>query len=259
MKNYKNVGQNVACKTKHNKQDANLRKNSTLYFQVGLILCLLTSYTLLELEVKKQDISVEYANLVEEIDYTVSSPNFKVEEVKKPIEPLKKAAKNLDNIKIVDNDATTKKLVESLIIEEDIPVSEGISEKDIDVYEIPEDIPVDFYSVEVSPIYPGCEKYSKTDALKQCMSKKIKKLVQKKFNSDLVNELGLTGIHKINVQFKVDKTGAITNVKTRAAHPRLEKEAQKLMTYIPTITPGNHNGKKVGVIYNLPIVIQAKR
>ena len=61
MKNSKNphniAGQSNGLVPKSRKHDANLQKNTTLYFQIGLILCLLGTYGLFEMrfETKKYD------------------------------------------------------------------------------------------------------------------------------------------------------------------------------------------------------------
>lgn len=52
--NHKLVGQNEQIVKKSHKHDTNLRNNSTLYFQVGLILTLLASYGLLEMNFESE-------------------------------------------------------------------------------------------------------------------------------------------------------------------------------------------------------------
>ena len=87
---------------------------------------------------------------------------------------------------------------------------------------------------------------------------KISRLIQKKFNADLASPLGLSGRQKIDVQFKIDKTGKVTDIKTRAPHPRLEKEAERVIKIIPEMTPGRQSNKNVGVIYTLPIIFRVQ-
>ena len=104
------------------------------------------------------------------------------------------------------------------------------------------------------PIYPGCEKFSSNTELRQCMSKKIARLVQRKFNTDLAGDLGLSpGKKKIYIQFKITKTGGIEIVGARAPHPRLEKEAKRVVMLLPKMTPGRQRGRPVNVTYMLPI------
>lgn len=133
-------------------------------------------------------------------------------------------------------------------------------EKIVEVKEIKEEVveeeiaDVPFAVIENVPIYPGCEKESGNDAKKKCMSSKISEFINKKFNSDLASDLGLEGRQRIAVQFKIDKNGRVTDVRARAPHPRLEKEAMEVVQSLPNMTPGKQRGKPVGVLYSLPIV-----
>ncbi len=86
------------------------------------------------------------------------------------------------------------------------------------------------------------------------MSSKISEFINKKFNTDLASDLGLEGRQRIAVQFKIDKTGRVIDVRARAPHPRLEKEAVDVVQSLPNMTPGKQRGKPVGVLYSLPIV-----
>ena len=66
-------------KTSH-KHDANLQKNSTLYFQIGLILCLLGTYALFEMEFQDKKFIPDTA-ATEEVALIDVAPEFKVEQV----------------------------------------------------------------------------------------------------------------------------------------------------------------------------------
>ncbi len=90
------------------------------------------------------------------------------------------------------------------------------------------------------------------------MSAKINKFVQKKFNTDLAGDLGLTGRQRINVIFKIDKHGNVVGVRSRAPHPRLEKEAARVINLLPKMKPGKQRGKAVTVSYSLPIIFQVQ-
>ena len=90
------------------------------------------------------------------------------------------------------------------------------------------------------------------------MSDKIKKFVIKKFNTDLAGDLGLTGRQRINVIFKIDRNGNIVGVRARAPHPRLEKEAARVINLLPKMKPGRQRGKAVTVPYSLPIIFQVQ-
>ena len=106
------------------------------------------------------------------------------------------------------------------------------------------------------PVYPGC----KGSELKKrkCMSERIAKFVERKFNTDIAADLGLTGRQRIGIIFKIDTLGNITGVRARAPHPRLEQEAVRVINLLPKMKPGIKNGKPVIVPYSIPIIFQVK-
>ena len=116
--------------------------------------------------------------------------------------------------------------------------------------------PVNYMGVDQVPIYPGCEDALTNVERRQCLDEKIAKLIKRKFDTDIATELGLTGVQNIFVVFKIDKTGNVRILKTRAAHDQLEKEASRVVNKIPTMIPGKHSDQNVDVIYNLPIRFQ---
>ncbi|GIS27974.1 MAG: hypothetical protein CM15mP129_01710 [Chloroflexota bacterium] len=81
--------------------------------------------------------------------------------------------------------------------------------------------------IENVPVFPGCERGNNAKKRK-CMSEKIAKFVQRKFNTELAGDLGLSGRQRISVIFKIDKSGNVTGVRARAPHPRLEKKLKEL-------------------------------
>jgi tetratricopeptide (TPR) repeat protein len=68
---------------------------------------------------------------------------------------------------------------------------------------VEEDIEVPFAVIESVPEYPGCERGSNAEKRK-CMSDKIAKFIQRRFNTDLALGLGLYGKQRISVIFKID-------------------------------------------------------
>ncbi|MBJ6367756.1 M56 family metallopeptidase [Snuella sedimenti] len=119
-----------------------------------------------------------------------------------------------------------------------------------------QDIEVPFAVIDQVPVFPGCEGLTANEEKKRCMSDKISGFVNHKFNTDIATVLGLTGRQRINVIFKIDAEGNITGIRSRAPHPELEKEAVRVISLLPKMTPGQHNGKNVTVPYSLPIVFE---
>ena len=158
-------------------------------------------------------------------------------------------------IEVVEDE---QEVEETVIESSETDMEEEIVEvEEVEVEEVEEDIEVPFAVIENVPVYPGCEKGNNA-AKKACMSEKISKFVQKKFNTELAGELGLTGRQRINVIFKIDKNGNITGIRSRAPHPRLEKEAARVIGMLPKMKPGKQRGKAVIVPYSLPIVFQVQ-
>lgn len=115
---------------------------------------------------------------------------------------------------------------------------------------------VPFAVIEQVPTFPGCENITDQKELRKCMSDSITKFIQKKFNTKIAVESGLTGRQRINVIFKIDSTGNITGIRSRAPHPNLEVEAERVIGMLPKMIPGKHQGKNVIVPYSLPIIFQ---
>ncbi|MCZ4317483.1 M56 family metallopeptidase [Aequorivita viscosa] len=112
---------------------------------------------------------------------------------------------------------------------------------------------VPFAVIDKVPAYPGCSA-ADNEAMKKCMSENISKFIAANFNTNLGKELNLLGRQRIAVQFKIDKTGKIVNIRARAPKPELEAEAIRVVKLLPQMQPGEQKGEKVGVLYSLPIV-----
>ncbi len=115
---------------------------------------------------------------------------------------------------------------------------------------------VPFAVIDEVPTFPGCESYGQK-AKKECMSNLVNEFVSKNFNTALGKELGLTGIKRVYVRFKIDDQGNVVNVESRGPHPKLEEEAVRVVSKLPKMQPGKQRGKAVGTLYALPITFQA--
>lgn len=106
-------------------------------------------------------------------------------------------------------------------------------------------------SIDKQPNFSGCK-----EGDKDCFSENIQQHFLANFNNKLPKEIGLdSGRKRIFVSFKVDKLGAIKDIKVRAPHKRIEEEVIRVMTQLPRIIPGENNGEKVDVNYSLPFTI----
>ncbi|MCP9198774.1 M56 family metallopeptidase [Gramella sp. GC03-9] len=114
---------------------------------------------------------------------------------------------------------------------------------------------IPFAVIEKVPAFTGCEQYL-DDVRKNCTSTAISNFVNKNFDTSLGKKLGLTGVNRVIVQFRIDETGKIQDVRARAPHPELEEEAKRVISSLPQMQPGEQNGQPISVMYSLPIAFK---
>ena len=229
---------------------ADVSRNGSIYFAVGLALMLFLTYTTINYKTyDKSLIDIGQLDLDADLDEEIPL----IDQIKPPPPPPPPPAAP-EVIEIIDD----KEEIEETVIEStETEQDEEIEVEDIVLEEVDEDVEVPFSVIENVPEYPGCERGSNSEKRK-CMSDKIAKFVQRKFNTDLAGDLGLSGRLRINVIFKIDKNGNVVGVRSRAPHPRLEKEAARVINMLPKMKPGRQRGKAVIVPYSLPITFQVQ-
>lgn len=245
---------------KKSKKDANIPYNSTLYFQLGIIVSI--SVVALIVNTSFSEIKV-YGNLEpdmpesEEIyfhSFTIHKPEVK------PVVP--------------EEPKPQKKLIQKEIIITDKPDIKGENPVvDPDSVEIPVDSrpvmpetpvkkvePANYsvMGVERVPVFPGCESLTDNGERRECMSAEIGKIIHRRFNTSIASDIGLKGNQRIYVNFIINKEGQVADVKVSAPHPKLENEAKRVINMIPKMLPGMQNNKDVAVMFNLPIIFDVK-
>lgn len=207
---------------------ADVSRRSMLFFQLGMILMLFLawqaiewkSYDKTQSDFGQLDVGED---LVEEIPVTqqLTPPP--------PPPPPPPAPEVIDVIE--DEEDVEETIIESTEAHQDEKIVEVKEIKEEVVEEEIADVP--FAVIENVPVYPGCENEKGNDAKKRCMSEKVASFINKKFNTNLASDLGLEGRQRIMVQFKIDKNGKVVEVRARAPHPRLEKEAVSVVQSLP--------------------------
>ncbi|MFD1094218.1 energy transducer TonB [Salegentibacter chungangensis] len=229
---------------------ADLTRRSVLFLQLGLILVLFITWQAIEWKTyDKEAIDTGQLNLDELDDEEI--PITEMQNTPPPPPPPPPAP---EVIEVVED--------EEEVEEDEIQSTETNMDEIVEVEEVVEapveeeveDVP--FAVIENVPIFPGCESLSTNDQRKKCMSEKISQFVNRNFDTDLGSELGLSGVNRVIVQFKINEKGNIVDVRSRAPHPRLEQEAARVINKLPKMQPGKQRGKPVGVMYSLPIVFQ---
>ena len=230
---------------------ANVSRNSSLYFAIGLALMLfLANYAINYKTYERSDVIVDLLDLEEELEEEIPL----TQQIQTPPPPPPPPAAP-EVIEIVEDEVEVEEtVIESTEVDQE---TEIVEVEEIEIEAVEEDVEVPFAVIENVPVFPGCEKGS-NEKKKQCMSAKIAKFVNRKFNTELAGDLGLSCRQRINVIFKIDKTGNITGVRARAPHPGLEKEAKRVISLLPQMKPGKQRGKPVTVPYSLPIIFQVQ-
>lgn len=239
-----------------NKKDANLNYNTTLFFQISLITSIIIVALVInatfgvQLEQAKAPVPVDH----EEIwmgEFVIIEPKPEIE-----IKPEKPIKKTIPDVVII----TDKPVSDQAAIDTE-PDPEVVN-TDTPVVFVPNPTPtppVDntVYSsagVERVPVFPGCETLTDNNQRRDCMSAEIGKLINRRFDTEIANQLGLTGNQRIYVSFVIDKNGELGKLQVRAPHPRLEREAERVVKMIPKMMPGIQNNREVDVMFTLPII-----
>jgi len=99
---------------------------------------------------------------------------------------------------------------------------------------------INFYVIEEKPMFPGGE-----EAMMKWIGSEVK-------YPEIAKENGITG--KVFVQFCINKDGKVVDVQIlRGVDPYLDKEAVRVVSNMPSWTPGKQRGKAVKVSFQLPI------
>ncbi len=232
---------------------ADLSRRSVLFFQIGMIVMLFITWRAIEWKTYDKeaiDTGMVDMDAFEEEDVPITELNTPPPPPPPPPPPAPEV------IEIVEDEEE----VEETVIESTETNQEEIVEvEEVEVVEEEEEIgDVPFAVIEDVPVFPGCENERNNQARKDCMSEKINDFVNRRFDTGLGSDLGLSGINRIYVQFRIEKNGNITVLGARAPHPRLQQEAERVVNMLPKMQPGKQRGQPVGVLYSLPITFRVQ-
>ena len=221
-----------------------LNKNSSLYFAIGLALVLFIIWR--GIEWKSYDKSAylyESLNVVDEDDEEIPI----TEQIKTPPPPPPPPAPEV--IEVVEDEEE----IEETVIESTETDQEEIVEVEVLEEEF-EDVDVPFAIIEDVPIYPGCENVPKSKR-RDCFQEQINKHIRKNFRyPEIAQEMGIQG--RVFVSFIISKDGTISNIRKRGPDKNLEREAERIISKLPKMTPGKQRGRAVRVPFSIPITFR---
>ena len=224
---------------------ADLTKNSNLYFAIGLAVILFISWRAIEWKTyDRSGYGYESLNIEDDDDEEIPI----TEQIKTPPPPPPPPPAP-EIIEVVEDEEE----IEETIIESTETDQEEIVEI-VEVEEEFEDVDVPFAVIEDVPIYPGCERVAKSKR-RDCFQEQINKHIRKNFRyPEIAQEMGIQG--RVYVNFVIDKDGSITSIRMRGPDKNLEKEAQRIISKLPRMTPGKQRGRAVRVPFSIPITFR---
>jgi len=227
--------------------NADLTKNSSLYFAVGLAVVLFISWQAIEWKTyDKSGYGYEALNVDDDDDEEV--PITEQLKTPPPPPPPPPAPEVLEVVE--DEEEVEETIIESTETDQE----EIVEVEDVEVEEEFDDDPVPFAVIEDVPIYPGCEKVAKSER-RACFQDQINKHIRKNFRyPEIAQEMGIQG--RVYVNFVIAKDGSITNVRMRGPDKNLEKEAARIISKLPSMTPGKQRGRPVRVPFSIPITFR---
>ncbi len=228
-------------------EKADLSKNSSLYFVIGLSLILLISWQAIEWKTyDKSFYGYEALDVEEDDDEEIPI----TEQLKTPPPPPPPPPPAPEVIEVVeDEEEVEETVIESTETNEDeiVEVVEVIEEEF-------EDVDVPFAVIEDVPIFPGCEKVAKSER-RNCFQEQMNRHIRKNFRyPEIAQEMGIQG--RVYVNFIIAKDGSISNIRMRGPDKNLEAEAQRIISKLPQMTPGKQRGRPVRVPFSIPITFR---
>ena len=128
--------------------------------------------------------------------------------------------------------------------------------KTLILWKTPVDEVIPFEVIEEIPLFPGCEGEMNKDDKKLCFQKMLLKHIRKTFRyPEISQEMGIQG--RVYMKFVIQKDGSIGNVEVlRSPDKNLSKEASRIISKLPKMTPGKQRGKAVKVPFSIPITFK---
>lgn len=242
------------------KKQTNIKWNSRLFFQIGIITSLFLVFFLMQ-----TDFEVKTYKITSSTTEGIKDPpifNYVVDlDIPKPSEPTKKIIEKkvpvqkpvMSSVFEVKPDTDTD--TETTIATTDNPIIETPNPS-INVVEPEDTKPKNIKNVEFVPVFPGCETLGTNAEKIECMSSKINSFINKNFRKELLEDLNSNETHRIFVNFKINSNGFVTDVIANSHNANLKKEAQRVINNLPTMKPGKQGNRNVDVLYTVPIIFK---
>jgi periplasmic protein TonB len=230
------------------------KRNSLLYFQIGLAAITVLTYIAIEVKTPDPVIETQKVEIVDNfIDDEVIPLTMQVQKAPPPPPPAPEVIQVVDDKVVLEDKkietTETNEKQEVVVVKASAVGNANVGVEDLDV-EVP------FAVLEDIPLFPGCEKVSR-DKQKECFTEQMNKHIKKYFDyPERAKEDNIQG--RVTVMFVIDKTGNVTNLRLKGPKggELLEGEAERIIKKLPKFIPGKQRGKAVSVSYAQPIMFK---
>ncbi|MGC6431374.1 MAG: energy transducer TonB [Jejuia sp.] len=222
-------------------------RNSSLYFAIGLNVMLFFSWQAIEYKTyEKEEVVLDILSMDSEIDEEIPLVTMNTPPPPPPPVAIQ------ESVQIVEDEVEIEEtIIESTEVDQSDVIQDVVRVEDIEVAEVEEEVEVPFALIEDVPLFPGCENVKKSER-RACFQKMINNHVAENFNYPQVAlDMHIKG--RVYVIFVIAPDGSITKIRTRGPDKILEKEAHRIVSLLPKMTPGKQRGKPVSVPFSLPI------
>ncbi|MBK5212117.1 MAG: energy transducer TonB [Flavobacteriaceae bacterium] len=243
------------------KKQINIKWNSRLFFQIGVIASLLIVFFVMQTNFEMRIADAKPPTFEGEMELPMMDYVIDVDRPK-PSEPIKKIVeKRMPIQKMVKSNTfdvkpDTAPDVETPIAPSDLPIVETPTTTVNPPIDPKPEAPRSIINVEFVPVFPGCEAFGTNAEKIECLSSNINSFINKNFRKELLEDLNANETHRIYVNFKIDSNGFVTDVVANSHDANLKKEAQRVIKSLPRMKPGKQGDKSVAVLYTVPIVFK---
>ncbi|MDP5101134.1 MAG: energy transducer TonB [Nonlabens sp.] len=255
------------------KKKANLKSNSSINFQIGLIAALLFAWAILEVsteQVHQEPVVITTTSRVFEVEPLGKIkilPNVQPEVIEATIPEPAKPKVSLAPPKLVNNNTVvaTPEPVSSLpVVTTAVTVATVAtsSTQPTTTASQPATAPatpttMTMGNASEAPLFPGCSTKMNNKERIDCFNEKIQRFVLRNFDTSIADRLDTEQV-KFTVVFTLDTRGEVVDVMVKSKIAAIEQEAKRLMNKLPDMTPGKYDNKAINVQYALPIVFNIR-
>lgn len=232
------------------------KRNSKLFFQIGLVAVLFLTYLGIEYksmdpipEGEEQGLITEN-NQIDDEEVIITLPP--VQKLPPPPPPAPDIIEVVEDEEVIEEEEQIQETETNEQVEvKPVTATEIGGDPNADDEPILDELP--FTLIEQVPLFPGCENVAKAQQSK-CFQEKLDAFVKKNFRMPDDLEPGYKA--RVFVTFIIDPQGNIIEVTPTGGTSSLQKAASKAFSKTPKLQPGKQRNKPVRCKFTYPITIR---